>query len=288
MIVALIDGDAIPYIIAYNMREAEETPANIKEAENSVDSFMDMIFTMTGATHYMAFIGNEERNYFRHKIYRYAEYKGNRPPEEEWFKRWNPVIRYRMESFWDFQSDHQLEADDLISYWQEQLVMDGQLSPLSCRVETKLQRTDIVICSPDKDLKQLAGIFYDYKKPLPENSLASPLVSITPYEAYYRLWLQVITGDATDNIAGVPGLGEIKGRKLLDAANDPMEYPAIARGAFCKYFGQVYGPEIFDQTVAAITLIQQNHPLIEGRRPRELAFLQPIKKPKTVTLNPFE
>lgn len=282
MIISLIDGDAIPYIVGYNLRELEPDASTISEAHKSVDSIIDMIFTMTGATHYLPFYGNEQRHYFRHYTYNYASYKGNRPPEADWYIRWSTYIRDYMRKYWEFICNTNLEADDLISWYHEDMLING------------ISLSDMVICSNDKDLRQIPGIFYDYKKAISEDisGMTSPLVQISKAQAWYKLWQQVIMGDSTDNIAGVPGLGEIKAQKLLDAANDPIEYPTIARSAFCKYFGQYYGPIIFDETVAAITLAGKNHPY-KGARDvfddniSELAIPKPIKRPKTGT-NPFE
>ena len=54
-----------------------------------------------------------------------------------------------------------------------------------------------IICSPDKDvLKQCIGMHYNYGKGVH-----------VPDEALKFLWVQVLMGDSTDNIVGIPGVG---------------------------------------------------------------------------------
>ena len=55
-----------------------------------------------------------------------------------------------------------------------------------------------IICSPDKDMRQIPGDLYD---------LTEGVVTVTPEEG--RRWhlIQTMSGDQTDGYAGVPGIG---------------------------------------------------------------------------------
>jgi len=55
-----------------------------------------------------------------------------------------------------------------------------------------------IICSPDKDMRQIPGDLYD---------LTDGVVTVTPEEG--RRWhlIQTMSGDQTDGYAGVPGIG---------------------------------------------------------------------------------
>jgi 5'-3' exonuclease len=64
-----------------------------------------------------------------------------------------------------------------------------------------------IICSPDKDMRQIPGDLYD---------LSDGVVTITPEEG--RRWhlIQTMAGDQTDGYAGIPGIGVKRAADLLD------------------------------------------------------------------------
>lgn len=248
--IALIDGDSMIHIIAYNFREVDPDDMSAKyEITKSVNSFMNMILTITKATHYMACIScaQEGKKSFRSDIYKYNIYKGDRPPKTEWMIKWEQTIRDIMETKWFFSSFPYLEADDMIAHvvWAIERVSDEEC--LEC-----------VICSPDKDMKQISGFHFDYKKTAPDGGNL-PIEVISSAKANYNLWTQCLMGDKTDCIAGVPGLGIVKASKLLDEANDAVEYQMIAMQAYCKYFGPYYGPIIFRENLSAVRLLTPEH-----------------------------
>jgi DNA polymerase-1 len=54
-----------------------------------------------------------------------------------------------------------------------------------------------IICSPDKDMKQIPGKLYDLKE----------VIDITPEEGMRWHYIQTLAGDQTDGYSGVPGIG---------------------------------------------------------------------------------
>lgn len=71
---------------------------------------------------------------------------------------------------------------------------------------------EAVLASVDKDLCQISGRHYDWGKELK--------FYVKPEDALYFFHLQCLTGDATDNIPGVPGLGPKKAVALLKDCRD--------------------------------------------------------------------
>lgn len=65
-----------------------------------------------------------------------------------------------------------------------------------------------VICSPDKDMRQIPGDLYD---------LTNEVITVEPEDA--RRWhlIQTMSGDQTDGYSGVPGIGIKRAVALLDA-----------------------------------------------------------------------
>jgi hypothetical protein len=64
-----------------------------------------------------------------------------------------------------------------------------------------------VIVTQDKDLDMIPGLKYDFvvKEPY----------SVTEEQAMYNFYHQMLTGDTTDNIPGLPGIGPAKAHKAL-------------------------------------------------------------------------
>lgn len=71
---------------------------------------------------------------------------------------------------------------------------------------------DTIICSIDKDFKTIPGKHYNFGR--------DEFFEITPEEADYWHMVQTLTGDATDNYGGCPGIGPKTAEKILAGKND--------------------------------------------------------------------
>ena len=65
---------------------------------------------------------------------------------------------------------------------------------------------DCVICSPDKDMRQIPGELYDLKEQ----------TTITKSEGLKWHLIQTLAGDQTDGYAGVPGIGVKRAVQLFE------------------------------------------------------------------------
>lgn len=234
MTVALIDGDGIPYIIAWMCREAEVPVSELGDTiRERVDNYIKDLLTMLGTNMYIGAIGNDTN--FRKTVYRYQKYKGNRLVDEK-VEKVKRIVNYHLINEYKFISIDGLEADDIVCASFEEL--DRQ--EVSC-----------IICSPDKDLHQIPGRIYDPQKNI--------LTSVSVKQAHRNLYLQILTGDQTDNIAGIPGMGPVKANKILQRV-EPEQYELEVRLAYKNHFGSHYGELIFEQTYQCIKLVDTNHP----------------------------
>jgi len=77
------------------------------------------------------------------------------------------------------------------------------------------QKEDTVIASIDKDLLQVPGNHYNWVHDANEDLDSDGKIYVSPEVGERKLMQQVLTGDATDNIPGIVGIGEIKARKSL-------------------------------------------------------------------------
>lgn len=255
---ALIDADSLVYIIAWNYREG----GTEEEVKASCDTFLKDILTITQSDDYIGVFSGKSDETFRATEYKYAKYKGNRPDKPDCMVQWENTIKTHFIVKHGFISNPQLEADDIISaianLWNASFAMDPNIEMMESPVPH-------VICSPDKDLRQVPGYHYDYRAKLDPEMLMAPIVKVSTNEAFWNFWTQMLMGDDTDNVAGIPGLGPVKAKKIIDELKCAEHHMATIRPAvlsrYRKYFGDYYGPIIFKETELVIRLMNKAHPL---------------------------
>ena len=93
--------------------------------------------------------------------------------------------------------------------------MDGQLWPnleaddvISILATDKKMDEETIIVSIDKDFKSVPGIYYDFNKDETHH------VSQEDADRYHLI--QTLTGDATDGYSGVPKVGAVTAKRLLE------------------------------------------------------------------------
>ncbi|MEW6530734.1 MAG: DNA polymerase I [Thermodesulfobacteriota bacterium] len=137
---------------------------------------------------------------FRHQ--RYTEYKANRPPMPEDLALQIPKVHeivdgYRLPSL----AVPSFEADDIIATLVK---------------HARERDWDVVVVSGDKDLMQLVGegvVMWDPQRDkVYDAQEVEKKFGVSPGQIWDLLALQ---GDASDNIPGVPGVGEKTAAKLL-------------------------------------------------------------------------
>lgn len=138
---------------------------------------------------------------FRKELY--PDYKGHRNRKKPC--GYQRAINWLKGEF-DVRIVPNIEADDALGIFQ-----------------TEHAEADHIIVSPDKDMKQIPGRLFD------PNNLT--LTTITPeYGSRWHL-LQTLAGDPTDGYGGCPGIGLVKGEKLLDKEGENW---STVVGAFTK------------------------------------------------------
>jgi len=218
---ALIDADSIIYIVAWKNREHDDISKVLEE----VDQFIVDILHQTGARQYAGFL--TPKHYFRYDVATYKPYKGNRPDNPEWVKKWKPYIIQHMIDKWGFVLCRDMEADDAVAILQQSMV-------------------NTTICSPDKDLKQIPGNHFDYK--------TGVKVFVTDAEAMRSFFYQMMVGDTVDNIAGVPKMGPKGADNLLDTVPSNL-WKLSVQNQFEKYFGREEGARMFEETRLLVRML---------------------------------
>lgn len=182
MTIALVDADLVAYRCAASC-EPSKTRLELEPLSLAIaraDELMNRILASTNASNYRAFLTGSSN--FRKIIY--PEYKANRKrtPLPEHL---NDVREFLIND-WKAEVSAGYEADDSIG------IHAGE---------------NTVICSIDKDLRQIPGWHYHFV-----NDVFS---EVQEPEAEYNYWQQVLTGDRSDNIIGIHGIGPAKAQKLL-------------------------------------------------------------------------
>jgi 5'-3' exonuclease len=135
-------------------------------------------------------------------------YKGNRDQEHK------PVhyaaIKDYLKGIWVAQESKNCEADDMLVIRHKEIT----------------NHTPVIV-STDKDLLQSPGVHYNWVK--------DELSFITKQDADTFFWTQMITGDPTDNVQGIPGMGEAKARKYLEGF-DLHEYEEAVKELYSEHY----------------------------------------------------
>lgn len=147
---------------------------------------------------------------FREHLATLRQYKGNRDPNHK-PKYYKDLKQYLIEVHGAVIVEGK-EADDELG---------------CCQMEAEQDTT--VIVSIDKDLDNIPGHHYNWRKK------EYYYVDQTTADKLY--WTQVLTGDITDNIPGIPKIGPKTAAKILDGK---FEWFDMAETVLAKYIG-TYG-----------------------------------------------
>ena len=175
----------------------EEDRRYLEESWENFKVELQLLLDEVYCTEYLMAVKGD--NNFRNLLY--PEYKLNRHADPNKQNFFVPTLR-KLAVYEDFAIESTgREADDLIRIWAEQARESGD---------------DYVICSIDKDLKCIPGKhFLMHKK---------ELITISEHEAMRHYYQQILKGDPTDNIPGVPRVGEVKAEKILASCTTEEEF----------------------------------------------------------------
>lgn len=232
MTVLLVDADSLAFRIAANPQVKhiqgqqhilDETISIMADRTNAEDA----IFLLTG------------RNNFRKSIpvprmlkdgtFEVMEYKANRkriePPETLTELREYLKSEYKSTMTFDI-----IEADDALSYTAYTLY------------NNHLDKA-FTIVGIDKDLQQIPGKHFNWVRG--EFTLQSP----EDAERFRKY--QLLRGDPTDNVPGLPGIGEAKANKLLTENPDLDIYDV-----YLRYYKAIQQPALwFTRTRSLVELL---------------------------------
>lgn len=264
--ICLLDADFIKHITDYAAQKiiTQEFIEDVEEmkrcyritalgmCENIVTFIRDpIIFCFSG----------KSKNTFRYHVAIEKEYKGGRKKDE--FSVEDELLRLDLmhEAMMAVIKDYvcllfdDLEADDLLCMLQDE---------------------DTYIHSKDKDLKQVPGWHYDKEK--------HDIFEVTPEEAYTFLAKQLLTGDSTDCIPGIKGIGPKTADKLLKDV-DPKNMINFVFKQYRAKYGIIKGTDMFCN-VWQLVKMRECHGEHFMKKYESAFLLRDSIKKNNLTLNP--
>lgn len=183
---ALLDADIFCFRVAAASQDVSEKFAVARFDEMIEDL---LVYDLEGYTDYEGYLtGSGNFRYARATI---QPYKGNRTQDRPVHLQ---AIRDHSVLEWGFVVVDGEEADDALG---------------------KNQTEDTLIVTIDKDLNMIPGKHYNFVKRI--------FYDVSEEEATKFFYTQLLTGDRTDNIRGVLGIGPAKAEKILKDCKDEHE-----------------------------------------------------------------
>lgn len=177
-----IDADSMLYRIAY-------TVDSDAQAQSTFDLALKAVMRDTNSV--KGYVAVKGKGNFRYDIV--DDYKATRSKQDI-----DPKVKERLDNLYQYAWDtgcvasDGCEADDVVSIWATEAEAEG---------------SSFVIAHVDKDIDMVPGWHYNFNK----NKLY-----LTDKDAgHYLLCKQLLTGDASDNIQGLKGVGPKTAEKIL-------------------------------------------------------------------------
>lgn len=164
---------------------AEPIEHACQNARTTVRSIATYLHNKVG-THKAEFYLSGKNN-FRYELATLKPYKGNRKDVPK------PIHYDALREF----IQHAYRAE----------VVDGQEADDAIGIRATELRGAAIIVSIDKDLDTIPGLHYNWVK--------EKLYNVSEREASRNFYCQLLTGDDTDNIPGITGIGTITAKRIL-------------------------------------------------------------------------
>ena len=190
---ALIDADSLIYAVGFSSIDVPEPIAKAR-----LDDAVMGILEGVGTEIYYGWLTGKGN--YRDKIAKTAPYKGQRKADKPPYYtelREHLIVKHA------FMVTQGYEADDAVAI-----------------ASYALPEEDTIMVHIDKDLNQLRGWHYNYRK--------GEKYHITELEGLRHFYTQMLTGDRIDNIIGIKGIGPVKAKRILEKCTNELEmYQAV-------------------------------------------------------------
>lgn len=201
------DADTMAYISAW-LAEGQDVSQAYWNAETGIEVFSAR---MNGLPITMYLTGEDN---FRYKVF--PEYKAgrkNQPRPEHLQSVKDYLVQHHAARL-----SHGCEADDLCGIDQYQSNQQGE---------------ETILAHIDKDLDMIPGKHYN--PAIVRNGIEvreEREYIISPKDALYNFYYQLLVGDSTDGIKGAAGIGKVKAKAILSDCETEEEFLSAVRDYF--------------------------------------------------------
>lgn len=148
-------------------------------------------------------------------------------------------IREYLQKNWGARIIDGIESDDAIAIQH---------------MEFSANKMDSVIVTQDKDLNQIPGRHYNW--------VTGEEFNVSPEQGIRFFYSQLLAGDATDNLKGIPGIGTAKAKAIIEGCKTPRDLAQASLEAYQRHFGHTADGEV--DLAASLTWIlrkpNESHP----------------------------
>lgn len=190
-----------------------EAKIEVEPAENAVHNLNSIIRSVADE------LGNPELRFylsgpgnFRYSLATIQPYKGNRSPFAK-PQHFDLLKRVLLEKY-NATLAVGMEADDLVA------------------IEATSLGKEAFLISNDKDLDMVPSIRYNW--------VSKKMWEVDQVSGYRSFYKQMLTGDTTDNIPGLPGIGEAKATKALAGIGNHKAMWKQVRNMYHEKYGSKY------------------------------------------------
>ena len=194
---ALLDADILVYRVGFASEGEEENIALARCTE----MVTDIVFFEANCDSYDGFLTGKGN--YRYDIAKNKPYKGNRKAAKP--------------KHYEALRNHLVKMGCVVIEGQE---ADDALGIAAC----SSKRDEFILITTDKDLNMIPGKHYNFVK--------KEFADVTDEMAIKFFYTQLLTGDATDNIQGVEGIGPKKAEKALQGAETEEDMYKVAQSLY--------------------------------------------------------
>lgn len=232
--IALIDGDICVHRVGYTTENEDYGIARWR-----MNAMIESILEEVGADAYMVFLSDSTENGWRKEIY--PEYKANRTAPKP--KHYDALKEYLILE-WDASITSGEEADDRLGIIQmDNIIWEYESDFVLGDAPTAIDQCNSIICSIDKDLKQIPGLHYNFVK--------KEFDKVYYNDGLRFFYQQILTGDVSDNVKGLRGIGPKRAEKLL---GDSLSEEALLSKALEAYRKKGISDEEFLRTAQVLKI----------------------------------
>lgn len=202
----VIDSDSIVYRMGFAVKADEPVENALYLTRNKVE---DILARFPARGWYRMYLSGKTN--FRTDIAKTRGYKAHRDPNNK--PSYYKEIRNYLVSQYGALVVEGIEADDAVGIDQ-----------------WKHKDKSTVIVSNDKDLDTIPGYHYNWVK--------DTLYYVSKNDADRNFFRQLLMGDGTDNVVGIPGCGIKTATHLINQGTCIMEWVEIAKREYAKAYAE--------------------------------------------------